>query len=100
MSSEYVIAALGAAFGVWVALAIAASMLAAAKCAARSDLLDIGLRIGVIALLTVPVAHVIGQVFGSQVRQHAGWFWGCWAACFFLTPWLLGQAVKRTKRAP
>lgn len=99
MPSEFIIAIDGAVWGAWLMLAISISSYLAEKWSPPGTVIDIIIRGGTIALLTLPAAHLFGQTFGPQVRHYAVWFWASFAISYMATPSLLDHIFKRNEPA-
>ena len=88
-------AMLGLLLGVFVPLAYFLANWVATRLDRGNVLLHLVVVFACAGVLIVGVAEVIGSLFGPEVRRHAAWFFGAWAAGFVLAPLAAKLSLKK-----
>ena len=96
---DIVAAGLGICFGAFVAASIFLANLVATKFGRGNWLIDVALRLGCFGLLVLTFSEVLGSLFGSQLRQHALWFWASFALGLVFVPLMVALYNKSKKRS-
>jgi uncharacterized membrane protein YqhA len=99
MSTEQLISVvLGFAFGLVVAFAIFVADLAVRRLVHIGTLLDVMLRLGVVAVIVLGASELIGSLFGPLLRAHAVTLWSSFVVGFLMPPWLVHLHLRRVER--